>query len=93
MTLVRYTVKPGREEENAELVRAVYAELFSLQPPGFRYATFQDGRDFVHVASGDFALGSLVAFRRFQEGIAERCEVAPRVLRDAAVGAYEPPRP
>jgi hypothetical protein len=88
MTLVRYTVKPGREEENAKLVRAVYAELASLAPEGFRYATFRDGREFVHVATGDFALGSVAAFQRFQEGIAERCEAPPRVLRDAAVGSY-----
>jgi hypothetical protein len=88
MTIVRYTVKPGREEENAELVRAVYAELASVAPEGFRYATFQDGREFIHVAFGEFALGGLAAFRRFQEGIGERCDVPPRVLRDGAVGSY-----
>ncbi len=34
-TIARYTVKPGKEERNAELVRAVYRELAELQPQGF----------------------------------------------------------
>ena len=54
-TVVRYTVKPGSEEENEELVRAVYRELAELRPEGFRYATYrlEDGRTFVHVAEQD----------------------------------------
>ena len=54
-TVVRYNVKPGRAEQNAELVRAVYGELAGLGPAGFRYATYrlEDGRTFVHVASHD----------------------------------------
>jgi hypothetical protein len=31
-TMVTYTVKPGREEENAALVRAVFDELGSVRP-------------------------------------------------------------
>ena len=42
-TIVRYRLKAGRAAQNAELVRAVYAELDALEPPGFRYATFTDG--------------------------------------------------
>ena len=87
MTLVRYRVKPGRAEENADLVRAVYAELAELAPPGFRYATFQDGDTFTHVAFGEAPLQEIAAFRRFQAGIAERCEESPRVVRDV-VGSY-----
>ena len=33
-TLVTYTVKPGREEENAALVRAVFEELAGTRPAG-----------------------------------------------------------
>jgi hypothetical protein len=33
-TVARYTVKPGSEERNAELVRAVYRELAELAPQG-----------------------------------------------------------
>jgi hypothetical protein len=91
-TIVRYRVKPGRAEENAELVRAVYAELAELAPPGFRYATFQDGLDFVHVAfaEGEAPLPRLEAFRRFQAGIGERCDEPPRVLREP-IGSYLSP--
>jgi hypothetical protein len=87
-TIVRYRVKPGMEEENAALVRAVYAELSSVSPPGCGYATFRDGADFVHVAFGSPPLSELAAFREFQAGLGERCSEPPRVLRDAAVGTY-----
>lgn len=40
-TIVTYTVKPGREQENAALVRAVFEELAQTRPAGFRYAVFQ----------------------------------------------------
>ena len=40
-TIVTYTVKPGREQENATLVRAVFTELAQTLPARFRYAVFQ----------------------------------------------------
>jgi hypothetical protein len=51
-TVARYTVKPGSEDHNAELVRAVYRELAALRPEGFRYATYrlEDRRTFIHIA-------------------------------------------
>ena len=83
-TTVRYRVKPGRAGENAELVHAVYAELAELGPPRFRYATFQDGDTFTHVAfsDGDAPLPRLAAFQRFQAGIRERCVEPPRVVHE-----------
>ncbi len=39
-TMVAYTVKPGRDQENAALVRAVFEELAQTRPAGFRYAVF-----------------------------------------------------
>jgi len=85
--LIRYRVKPGRAEENAELVRAVYSELAERKPPAFRYATFRDGDTFTHVAFGESPLQRLAAFARFQEGLQERCEEPPHVVREA-VGSY-----
>ena len=41
IVIVRYRVKPGFEEANAGLVRAVYRELAEVEPEGFRYATFR----------------------------------------------------
>ena len=48
-TMVTYTVKPGREDENAALVRAVFEELAEERPEGLRYAVFQlpETRQFV----------------------------------------------
>ncbi len=91
-TVARYTVKPGLEERNAELVRAVYHELAALEPAGLRYATYRldDGRTFVHVAEldgeGENPLTSLKAFREFQAGIRERCEQGPEVSGAELVG-------
>jgi hypothetical protein len=94
-TVVRYRVKPGRGEENAELVRAVYAELAALAPDGFRYATFvmEDGVSFVHVAftesDAPAPLPQLEAFGRFRAGLAERCAEPPQsAALPTQIGAY-----
>ena len=86
MTLIRYRVKPGRAEENADLVRAVYAELAELAPRGVRYVTFRDGDTFMHVSIGESPT-TVPAFARFREGLDERCEEPPRVVSDV-VGSY-----
>jgi hypothetical protein len=93
--LIRYTVKPDRAEENAELVRAVYEELDRLQPDGVRYATFRldDGVSFVHLVSVETADGAsplpgLPAFQQFQHGIADRCAEQPTVADLHEVGSY-----
>jgi hypothetical protein len=93
--IVRYRVKPGRAEENAELVRGVYAELAVEQPPGFRYATFvhEDGLTFFHIAfteeGHDAPLPQLPAFQRFVRDIAERCDEPPDPTQlSERVGSY-----
>jgi hypothetical protein len=93
-TMARYTVKPGSEEHNTELVRAVYRELAELRPQGFSYITYRlaDGRTFVHIAEqdgdGDSPLRELAAFREFQAGIRERCERGPEVGGAEIVGRF-----
>ncbi len=95
-TVVRYRIKPGLEERNAELVRAVYRELAELNPSGLRYSTYRldDGRTFVHVAErdddGDNPLTSLAAFREFQAEIRERCEQGPEVGGAELIGRFGP---
>jgi hypothetical protein len=95
VAIVRYRVKPGRTDENAELVRAVYCELAAERPAGFRYTTFvlEDGVTFVHVAIGedgrDSPLPRLPAFQRFRQDIAERCDELPHTTRLAErIGSY-----
>src|SRR5262249_56112111 len=92
--MVRYTIKPDRAAENEELVRAVYDELHETRPEGLRYATFQldDGVSFVHLAEhdedGPNQLTPLASFKRFQEGISERCDDPPVVSEVSTIGAY-----
>jgi hypothetical protein len=91
--MVRYKVKPGRTDENEQLVREVYEELDATRPDGLRYATFKldDGVSFVHVAiteDGANPLADVAAFRRFQEGVAERCEEQPVVTTLSEVGSF-----
>src|SRR4051812_8063381 len=93
--IVRYRVKPGRSEENAELVRAVYRELAAQQPPGFRYTTYlhEEGVTFVPVpfrrAGQEAPLPPMPAFQRFQRDLAERCDEAPQVTRlEELIGSH-----
>jgi hypothetical protein len=93
MKVIRYRTKPDRSDENAELVRQVFAELAAQDPGGIRYATLrlEDDVSFVHIAilEGDVnPLGSSEAFNRFQSEIAQRCEEGPTVTDATVVGAY-----
>ena len=93
--MVRYKVKAERAAENAELVRAVYAELNETKPTGLRYATFrlEDGVSFVHLAShdsedGQSPLSEVQSFQRFQAHIDDRCEEGPVVTEIREIGSY-----
>jgi hypothetical protein len=91
--MVRYRVKPERVAENEELVRAVYDELARTDPAGLRYATFKldDGVSFLHLAStedGQNPLSQVIAFRRFQENIADRCDERPVVTDLSEIGSF-----
>jgi hypothetical protein len=93
--MVRYKVKPEQAAENEELVRAVYDELHRTEPAGLRYATFQleDGVTFVHLASvetdaGPNPLTGLESFKRFQAGVAERCDEPPVATAAREIGSF-----
>ena len=73
--IVRYTVKPGRADENEKLVRAVYEELDETKPEGLRYATLRldDGVSFVHLSESEAdtsPLAEVPAFKAFQTELA-----------------------
>ena len=85
MTIVRYTVKPGQAEANADLIRAVFAELEAQRPVSYR--VYRDGDAFLHVADGE-GLTSLPAFRAFLDGHAERCASPPLVTQPERVGEF-----
>ena len=93
--VVRYRVKPEFAARNVQLVQDVYAELHESKPAGLRYATFRldDGVSFLHLAENDMpdgsnALDGVAAFRRFVEGIADRCDEQPVVTEIDVIGSY-----
>ena len=91
-TLIRYKAKPEAADRNAELVKAVFAELQAAEPEGVRYLTLRlEDDSFVHIvetASDDSPLPKLKAFQAFQSGIRERCIEPPAPRGAVVVGNY-----
>ena len=92
-TLIRYKTKPEAADRNAELVRAVFAELKAAQPKGVRYLTLRlEDDSFVHIVEnagdGPSLLPTLKAFQEFQAGIRERCLEPPLPRSAVVVGNY-----
>src|SRR4051794_17057775 len=86
VTLVRYSTKPDRADENEALARAVHEELRGTAPPGIAYLLFRDGTAFVHLfintrADDAEALTGLPSFKAYSAGIIERCEAPPEQMR------------
>ena len=89
--VVRYRCKPDLADQNQLLVEDVFAELAASDPGGIRYATFRLADDtFVHIAETDDnnTLGTVEAFARFQDGLAQRCEEPPSPQPAQLVGPY-----
>jgi hypothetical protein len=91
--LIRYTTHPERAEENAALIRDVFAELADSQPEGLGYLALRldDGVSFMHVVSLDAAENPLAAsdaFAAFQATIADRLSEGPAALAVTIVGSY-----
>jgi hypothetical protein len=92
--MVRYKVKPGRGDENAQLIKAVFAELAEKKTPGIRYNTYRlpDGVSFLHLATVEVEpnpLFALDSFKQFTAGIPERCEEPPVTLQLSEVGSHD----
>lgn len=92
-TLVTYTVKSGREEENAALVRAVLEELAQTRPPGLRYAVFYlpDSRQFIHLYTDEGSTSGvqgLDSFKAFVAGAEDRHEQPATFSEPELVGDY-----
>ena len=94
MHKVEYLLKPEHVDANEQRIKAVFAELHSLKPPGLRYACFRgpDGRSVMHVvvreADGGVRLPDFATFKTFSAGIGDICEVSPQRLELQLVGAY-----
>ena len=92
-TLVTYTVKSGREDENAALVRAVFDELAETRPAGLRYAVFYlpDSRQFIHVYTDDGStsgIQALASFKAFVAGAEDRHEQPVTFTQPELIGDY-----
>lgn len=93
-TLIRYKAKPEAADRNAELVKAVFAELQASQPDGVRYLTLRlEDDSFVHIVEtsaddGSSPIPKLKAFQEFQSGIRDRCLEAPAPRNATVVGNY-----
>jgi hypothetical protein len=88
VTTVRYRVKPGEEERNATLSRAVFDELRGRPPAHIAYALFRDGQDFLHVfintqADEAAPVTELATFKRFSQSLSDRVEAPPEQTRSA----------
>ena len=94
-TIIQYTVKPRRADENQQFVEKVFEDLCSSSPAGIRDATFKqpDNRTFMHIVSvetenSDNPLTQSTTFKVFQAGIQDRCEVQPVATELVEVGSY-----
>jgi hypothetical protein len=92
-TVVRYTTRPERADENEQLIRAVFAQLAEEEPDGIRYSAFRldDQVSFVHVAvldSDTNPLSTLSAFTRFVSTVGERCVEGPTATDGTQIGSY-----
>jgi hypothetical protein len=90
--LVRYKVKSEQADENARLIKDVFAELHARKPDGVRYVALRlpDGA-FIHfsISDGDASpIQKLEAFHRFQSGIKERTLESPALSGVTIVGNY-----
>src|SRR3954471_18928126 len=95
VTVVRYTTKPERADENQALIEKVFVELDAERPSGLRSASFRlaDAVSFVHVAAidaddGANPLTQTPAFVEFLRDIADRCEEGPVASDGTVVGSY-----
>jgi hypothetical protein len=89
VTLVRYTTKPERTAENEALARAVFTEVHENKPGDVAYALMRNGSEFVDVfinlkVDESASVTELPSFVKFQQDIADRCLIPPRVDRVAA---------
>ena len=92
-SMVTYTVKPGREEENAALVRGVFDELAQSRPAGLRYAVFYipDSRQFVHLYTDEGSpsgVQGLASFQAFVTGAQDRHEQPAAFTQPELIGDY-----
>ena len=94
ITTVRYKIAPDKIDENARLIRAVFAQLNETKPEGLYYASMmtEDG-SFMHVVhtdddTPDGILTELPAFKAFTSGLKDRAIEGTAFTDFEVVGNY-----
>lgn len=92
-TVVTYTVKTGREEEDAALVRAMFEELTQTRPDGLRYAVFYlpDSRQFIRLYTDEGSTSGvqgLDSFKAFVAGAKDLHEHPATFTQPELIGDY-----
>ncbi|GIL41668.1 hypothetical protein [Roseiterribacter gracilis] len=86
VTVVRYTAKPDRADENEKLARAVFDELRAKAPKDVAYALLRDGNEFLHLfvnsnTTDASVLTELPSFKTYGGDVSTRCEAPPEPVR------------
>jgi hypothetical protein len=86
VTLVRYTAKPDRADENEKLSRAAFDELRTTAPKGVAYALLRNGNEFLHLfvntqTTDASMLTELASFKKYGSDVSTRCEAPPEPVR------------
>ncbi|HZZ89898.1 MAG TPA: hypothetical protein VFE13_16340 [Caulobacteraceae bacterium] len=86
VTMVRYTARPDRADENERLSRAVFAELRAKRPAGVAYALCRAGDEFTHVfinfnADESEPVTGLPSFKAFEADAQSRWLAPPASTR------------
>jgi hypothetical protein len=94
-SIIQYTVKEGKSEENEGLIKNVFAQLQSDQPKGIQYDVYKtDEYSFIHMISfesdeANKEFTDLAAFRTFRATLNDRIE-SPSVRKElSGIGSYK----
>jgi hypothetical protein len=91
-TLITYTTKPERSDENARLIQDVFDELRQTAASGLHYFVLraENGRffHFIQVPDGATPFAQSEAFAAFQQDIKERLLAPAQRIDVALLGSY-----
>ena len=92
--LINYIVKPEKVDENATLIKQVFAEMREVKLKGVKYSAYKMGENvFVHVAQFENEVAhqqftSLESFKAFRKNIAERQIEKPVTNNIEEIGSF-----
>ncbi|RWY47951.1 hypothetical protein [Mucilaginibacter gilvus] len=94
-SIIQYTVKEGRANENEGLIRDMFAQLQVEKPTGIEYVVYKTGdSSFMHMIAFDSddannQFTEMPAFNAFRAALKERIETPPERTDVSQVGNYK----